>query len=93
MGLHIQNCVEQTSAHLFYAVASAKNLLIFGADVSNAFAKALPPKQPFFFRPDTAFCKWWTKHLKRDPILPHGGQDDSILSAKLIRIAPETSSF
>ncbi len=23
----------------------------------------------------------------------HGGQDDSILSAKLIRIAPETSSF
>ncbi len=25
--------------------------------------------------------------------LNHGGQDDSILSAKLIRIAPETSSF
>jgi hypothetical protein len=24
---------------------------------------------------------------------PHGGQDDLILSAKLIRIAPETSSF
>ncbi len=24
---------------------------------------------------------------------PHGGQDDSILSAKLFRIAPETSSF
>jgi hypothetical protein len=24
---------------------------------------------------------------------PHGSQDDSILSAKLIRIAPETSSF
>jgi hypothetical protein len=23
----------------------------------------------------------------------HGGQDDSILSAKLIRIVPETSSF
>ncbi len=25
--------------------------------------------------------------------LPHGGQDDLILSAKLIRLAPETSSF
>ncbi len=25
--------------------------------------------------------------------LPHGGQDDSILSVKLIRIVPETSSF
>ncbi len=32
------NRVEQTSARLFYAVAAAENLLIFGADVSNAFA-------------------------------------------------------
>ncbi len=49
------NCVEQTSARLFYAVAAAKNMLIFGADVSNAFAEAPPPKQPFFIRPDKAF--------------------------------------
>jgi hypothetical protein len=27
------------------------------------------------------------------PRILHGGRDDSILSAKLIRIAPETSSF
>ncbi len=62
------NCVDQTSVRLFYAVASAENLLIFGSDVSNAFAKAPPPKQPFFIRPDKAFCEWWTKHLKRNPI-------------------------
>ncbi len=49
------NCVDHTIARLFYAVASAKNLLIFGADVSNAFAEAPPPKQPFFIRPDKAF--------------------------------------
>ncbi len=73
------NCVDQTSAHLFYAVASAKNLLIFGADVLNAFAEAPPPKQPFFIHPDTAFCEWWTKHLKRIPIQP--GQIIPILSA------------
>jgi hypothetical protein len=42
------NCVDQTSAQLFYAVASTEDLLIFGADVSNAFAEAPPPKQPFF---------------------------------------------
>ncbi len=31
---------------------------------------------------------------KADAIcLVHGGRDDSVLSAKLIRIAPETSSF
>jgi hypothetical protein len=42
------NCVDQTSSHLFYAIAAAKNLLVFGADVSNAFAKAPPPKQGFY---------------------------------------------
>ena len=49
------NCVEQTSARLFYAVAAAENLLVFGADVSNAFAEAPPPKQPFFIKPYRAF--------------------------------------
>ena len=62
------NCVEQTSSRLFYAVAAAENLLVFGADVSNAFAEAPPPKQPFFIRPDRAFHEWWVKHLKRDKI-------------------------
>lgn len=42
------NCVDQTSSRLFYAVSAAENLLIFGADVSNAFAEAPPPKQGFF---------------------------------------------
>jgi hypothetical protein len=63
------NCVEQTSSRLFYAVAATENLLIFGADVSNAFAEAPPPKQPFFIRPDRAFHDWWiNQHLHRDPI-------------------------
>jgi hypothetical protein len=63
------NCVEQSSSRLFYAIAAAENLLIYGADVSNAFAEAPPPKQGFFIRPDRAFHKWWTIHLKRPPIL------------------------
>jgi hypothetical protein len=49
------NCVNQTSARLFYAVAAAENLLIFGADVSNAFSEAPPPKQGFYIHPDKAF--------------------------------------
>ncbi len=32
------NCVDQTSSRLFYAVAAAENLLVFGSDVCNAFA-------------------------------------------------------
>ena len=57
------NCINQTSARLFYAVAAAENLLIFGADVSNAFAEAPPPKQGFFIRPDHAFNEWWAQHI------------------------------
>jgi hypothetical protein len=62
------NCINQTSSCLFYAVSAAKNMLIFGADISNAFAKAPPPKQGFFIRPDKAFHKWWVPHKKRPPI-------------------------
>jgi len=73
------NCVDQTSARLFYAVAAAENLLVFGADVSNAFADAPPPKQGFFIRPDRAFNEWWVRHKKLPPIPP--GHVIPILSA------------
>jgi hypothetical protein len=62
------NCVDQISACLFYAVAAAKNLLVYGANVSNAFAKAPPPKQGFYIRPDQAFNEWWVQHKGRTPI-------------------------
>jgi hypothetical protein len=62
------NFVDQTSSRLFYAVSAAENLLIYGADVSNAFSKAPPPKQGFFIRPDRAFHKWWVNHKKLPPI-------------------------
>ena len=73
------NCVDQTSARLFYAVAAAENMLVFGADVSNAFAEAPPPKQGFFIRPDRAFNEWWVQHKRLPPIPP--GHVIPILSA------------
>ena len=39
----------------FYAIATAENLLIYGADVSNAFAEAPPPKLGFYIYPDRVF--------------------------------------
>jgi hypothetical protein len=38
------NCVDQTSSRLFYAISASENLLVFGADFSNAFAEAPSPK-------------------------------------------------
>ncbi len=63
------NCVDQTSSRLFYAILAKENLLVFGADVSNAFAEALPPKQGFYVQPDKAFHNWWVLHKRRPPIL------------------------
>jgi hypothetical protein len=73
------NCVDQTSSWLFYAISAEEILLIFGADVSNAFAEAPPPKQGFYIHPDRAFWEWWVNHKKRPPILP--GTVISIMSA------------
>jgi hypothetical protein len=64
------NCVDQTSARQFYAVAAAENLLVYGADVSSTFAEAPPPKQGFFIRPDGAFNKWWVNHKQLPLFLP-----------------------
>jgi hypothetical protein len=62
------NCVDQTSSRLFYAIAGAENLLVFGADISNAFAEAPQLKQGFFIWLDRAFNKWWVKHKGLPPI-------------------------
>lgn len=62
------NCVDQTSSRIFYAVAAAENLLVYGADVSNAFGEARAPKQGFYIRPDKAFLDWWINKMKRPPI-------------------------
>jgi len=73
------NCVDQTSSRLFYAIAAAENLLIYGADISNAFAEAPPPKQGFYIYPDRAFNEWWVNRKKQPPL--EDGMVIPILSA------------
>jgi hypothetical protein len=53
------NSIEQTSSRIFYAIAAAENLLVLGADVSNAFGEAPPPKQSFYIKPDKPFRDWY----------------------------------
>ncbi len=43
-------------------------MLVYGADVSNAFAEAPPPKQGFYIYPDWAFQDWWVNKKGRPPI-------------------------
>jgi hypothetical protein len=53
---------------IFYAVLAVENFLIYGADVSNAFADPPPPKQGFYIRPDKVFLEWWAS--KKDGCKP-----------------------
>eukprot|EP00804_Cyclotella_cryptica_P009461 CCRYP_017762-RA/>CCRYP_017762-RA protein AED:0.40 eAED:0.40 QI:0/-1/0/1/-1/1/1/0/256 len=53
------NSIEQTGSRIFYAIAAAENLLVFRADVSNAFGEAPPPKQGFFIKPDKPYHDWY----------------------------------
>jgi hypothetical protein len=64
------NCVDHTASRMFYGISAAENLLIFGADVCNAFSEAPAPKQGFYIQPDRAFCEWWIH--KGNPPIPDG---------------------
>jgi hypothetical protein len=62
------NSPDHTCSRIFYAISAVENMLIHGADVSNAFMEAPPPKQGFYIRPDPAFRAWWTIHKGRPPL-------------------------
>jgi hypothetical protein len=64
------NSIDQTGSRIFYATAAAENLLVFGADVSNAFGEAPPPKQGFYIRPDNAFKEWYVSRYVSE--IPEG---------------------
>ncbi len=66
------NCVNQMGCQIFYAVLAAKNLLIYGTNVSNPFAEAPPPKQGFYIRPDKAFLEWWASKTDGHKPIPPG---------------------
>ncbi len=64
------NCINQTSSCMFYGIVAAENLLIYRADVSNAFAEAPPLQQGFYIYPDRAFHEWWVNCKKQPPLEP-----------------------
>jgi len=83
------NCVDRTGSRFFYAISAAENMLVYGADVSNAFAEAPPPKQGFFIYPDRAFNDWWV-NKKGNPPIPDG-HVIPVLGAMQGRVPPEYS--
>lgn len=52
-------CLEQAGARIFWATCALKNKVVYGADMSNAFAEAPAPKAPLYLKVDVAYKNWW----------------------------------
>ena len=60
-------CLAQTGARIFWALSAVEGLIVTGADASNAFAEAPPPKAPLFVYADEQYREWWVQQ-GNDPI-------------------------
>ena len=55
----VASYLEQKGSRIFWAVSAINNHIVVGADASNAFAEAPPPKAPLYVYLDTPFREWW----------------------------------
>lgn len=66
--------LDQNGSRIFWATAAMKNLKVYGADVSNAFAEAPPPKAPLYVTIDDQFREWYKERkgitIPKDYVLP-----------------------
>ena len=62
-------CLEQPANRIFWGTAAIENLTVWGADASNAFGEAPPPKAPLYLRIDAVFREWWEAR-GRPPLRP-----------------------
>ena len=60
--------LDQTGSRIFWAVTALTNMIVIGADVSNAFADAPPPIAPLYVTIDKPFREWWAS--KGRPKIP-----------------------
>jgi len=52
-------CVEQPAQRVYWGLVSIKNFIAIGADASNAFAEAPPPKAPLYVLVDKPYREWY----------------------------------
>jgi dUTP pyrophosphatase len=63
--------LDHVGSRIFWATAVAKNLIVRGADASNAFAEADGPKIPLYVRLNDQYREWWAEKMGKPPI-PRG---------------------
>ena len=63
-------CVEQPAQRIYWAIVATEGYIAIGADASNAFAEAPPPKAPLYVMVDRPFREWWKE--KKGENIPKG---------------------
>ena len=58
--------LDHVGSRIFWASVASKNFIVRGADASNAFAEAGPPKIPLYVRTDQPFRDWWKHKFNED---------------------------
>jgi len=52
-------CVEQPAQRVYWGLVAIRNFIAIGADASNAFAEAPPPKAPLYVLVDKPYREWY----------------------------------
>ena len=54
-------CVEQPAQRVYWGLVALRNFIAIGADASNAFAEAPPPKAPLYVLVDKPYREWYKR--------------------------------
>jgi len=54
-------CVEQPAQRVYWGLVVLRNFIDIGADASNAFAEAPPPKAPLYVLVDRPYREWYKR--------------------------------
>ena len=68
--------LDHVGSRIFWAATASKNFIVRGADASNAFAEAPPPKIPLYVRIDQPYREWYRHKYHKE--LP----DNAVLRVK-----------
>ena len=64
------SALDQTGAKMFWASVAINNYVVLGADASNAFAEAPPPKAPLYVRIDENYRRWYKARFPHKQVPP-----------------------
>ena len=64
-GYTFAKMLDHVGSRIFWGTVAAKNLIVRGADASNAFAEANAPDIPLYVRIDNQYREWYLKRFNK----------------------------